>query len=159
LPIPDLTAAGWLAPGEYQCTLAEVQATFAGPSSSSRRHRVFAALERHLGDGFVAGSLHHVLINGGFVSAKPEPKDVDVVLGLKPGTMSRLLTRDLGIDPRATIALLEGRYTAEIDGVPLVHGFAADVGTAKYEYYHGIFQKSDRVGEPESKGIIKVRFV
>jgi len=148
-----------LAPGEYLCTLSEVQVSFAGPSSPSRRRRIFAALERHLKDGFVAGIVHHVLINGGFVSAKPEPKDVDVVLGLKPGTMSRLLTRDLGIDPRATIALLEGRYTAEIDGVPLVHGFAADVGTAKYEYYHGMFQKSDRVGEPESKGIIRVQLL
>ncbi len=132
---------------------------FAGPGSSSQRRTIYAALERHLKDGFLAANLHHVLINGGFASAKPEPKDVDVVLGLRPGTMNRVLTRDLGIDPRATIALLEGRYTAQIGRVSLVHGFAADVGSAKYKYYHEIFQKSDRVGEPESKGIIRVQLV
>jgi hypothetical protein len=135
-----------------------VQARFAGVSSSERRRRIFTALQRHLADGFVAKILQEILINGGFVSAKPEPKDVDVVLGLKRGTTKRLLTRDLGIDPRATFAFLEGRYTAEIDRVPLIHGFPADVGDAKYEYYREFLQKSDRVGEPESKGIIKVSF-
>ena len=158
MPIPALTTAGWLAPGEYVCTLGEVQSTFAGASSPSRRRRIFAALERHLKDGFVAGILHHVLINGGFTSAKPEPKDVDVVLALKQGTMRKLLTRDQGVDPRATIAFLEGKYTAELDGIPLVHGFASDVGMAKYEYYRRVFQASDRTGEPESKGILKVLF-
>jgi len=158
LPIPALTPAGWLIPGEYLCSLGEVQSTFAGVSCSSRRRKIFAALERHLKDRFVAGILDHVLINGGFASAKPEPKDVDVVLGLKEGTIGRLLTRDQGVDPRATIAFLEGKYTAELDGIPLIHGFASDVGMAKYEYYRRVFQTSDRTGEPESKGILKVLF-
>ena len=97
-----------------------------------------------------------VLINGGFASSKREPKDVDVVLGLVPGTIGELLAGRLGVNAVSAIALLEGKVSPVVDGHHLIHGFADDIGGPKYEGMRRFFQRSDRLGEPSSKGLLRV---
>ncbi len=156
LAVPALDARGWLPPGEHECTLLEVQACFASTAHSLKRQHIFAALREHLQNPLVSDLSRHVLINGGFVSIKPDPKDVDIILGLAPGSIEALFAGRLGVSPVAALALLEGRLSRVVDGHRLIHGFADDIGGPKYEGMRQYFQRSDRVDEPMRKGILLV---
>jgi len=131
LAVPALDASGWLPPGEHKCTLGEVQARFASTAHSLKRQQIFLALSEHLKNPLVSDLTRHVLINGGFVSSKPEPKDVDLVLGLAPGSINALLAGRLGVSPVAALALLDGKLSRVVDGHRLIHGFADDIGGPK----------------------------
>ncbi len=157
MPIPALTADGWLPPGEHACTLQEVEARFASPESTPQRRQIFQALSEHLRQPIVLGHLIHVLIDGSFVGVKTDPKDVDIVLGLRRGTIRGLLHNEDGVDGRTTIKSLEGAFSDVVNGHRLIHGFADDIEGPKYAWYQEHFQQSDRVGEPPRKGILIVR--
>lgn len=158
MAIPTIEASGWLPPGEHTCTLAEVQACFASDKHSSKRQRLFAVLTEHLKKPLLTDLAEVVLIDGGFVSGKPRPKDVDIIIGLKVGTIADLLAGQLGIHSRAALALLEGRLSEPIDGHRPIHGFADDVGGPKFEGLRAYFQMSDRIGDPRRKGILRLEY-
>ena len=136
--------------------MGDVRARFASSAHSLKRQEIFLALTEHLRNPLVSDLTRHVLINGGFVSGKPEPKDVDLVLGLTPGTVDVLLAGRLGVSPVAALALLDGKLSRVVGGHRLIHAFADDIGGPKYEAMRQYFQRSDRVGEPKRKGILRV---
>jgi DNA-binding transcriptional ArsR family regulator len=153
MPIPNLGPEGFLPPGEYLCTLGEIAATFAS-GKSPRRQRIMAALETHLRDPFVSQFASSALVDGSFIGAKAEPEDVDVVLGLRPGSILSILTRADGLNPRAASEHLQGRWIRGEEGQHLVHAFVDDQDGQIYQHYRGYFQQSDRSGEPRVKGIL-----
>ena len=122
---------------------------------STRRQRIMVALRSFLADRIVQQYLDHILVDGSFISAKVEPDDVDLVVGLKVGSTRELLAPG-PISQLVTLELLEGRFSDLIDGHRAIHGFAGDVGGPKYEKFRAYFQRSDRRGEPPRKGILRV---
>jgi hypothetical protein len=79
--IPELNAQGYLPPGIHRATLSELEDKF-GRSTAKRReimlnlHSLIELLEKHR---------HHVLrllIDGSFITSKPYPGDVDMILVL-----------------------------------------------------------------------------
>ena len=136
--------------------MAEVQAVLASSAHSTIRQQIFAEMTEHLRKPLVKDLTRRLLINGGFASSKPQPKDVDLVLGLAPGTMDALLGGQLGLNSVAALAALEGKFSQMVGGHRLIHGFADDVGGPKYEVMREFLQRSDRVGEPSRKGILVV---
>jgi hypothetical protein len=93
MPIPTLNEHGFLPLGTYDCTFAEIEAEFGqnrwvqDNESASRRevlkpHR--GRLCQHLMDYLT--ELHRVglgvevIINGSFVTGKPDPNDIDLIV-------------------------------------------------------------------------------
>ncbi len=79
MPIPPLQEDGLLPPGLYLADMDEIEERF-GKGTSRRkdlfiRLRLFVELARH------CGALR-ILVDGSFVTSKPEPGDVDVVIWL-----------------------------------------------------------------------------
>jgi hypothetical protein len=95
MPIPPLNEHGLLPAGLHDCTLAEILEAFGqnrwvvDEASEThrevlcpRRRQLFARLEIFLNDLRRVGLPVVVLVNGSFVTAKPDPNDVDLVVVL-----------------------------------------------------------------------------
>lgn len=77
LPIPDLNEFGVLPPGQHICSLDEVRPIYA---TNDHREALWEQFLEFV--DWMAGRPKPpaVLIDGGFTSDKPNPKDIDVVL-------------------------------------------------------------------------------
>jgi hypothetical protein len=76
--LPELNDEGELPPGVHVADWQEFQTRFCG--SSSRRLWLAGRLRALLAPAATNGKLHRVFIWGSFVTAKPAPKDLDVLL-------------------------------------------------------------------------------
>ena len=83
MPIPPLNEIGVLPPGTHACTIGEVQERFGVFKGSDRR----IVLTARLFEYFVAASAANVgsclYVDGSYVTAKPEPDDIDLLLILR----------------------------------------------------------------------------
>jgi hypothetical protein len=84
--LPPLTAEGVLPPGIHPAPLDEIVAGFGGGNSTRREaaQRLRHILEMASGTGHP----RRALIWGSFVTAKPEPADVDLMLVMSAGFRS-----------------------------------------------------------------------
>jgi hypothetical protein len=78
LVLPKLSEEGELPPGVHLADWQEFQVRFGG--SSPRRVWLFGRLRELLDLAAASGKLGRVFIWGGFVTAKPAPKDLDILL-------------------------------------------------------------------------------
>jgi hypothetical protein len=85
MPIPPLDNDGYLPPGIHDATLAQVEEAFGQRQSSDRRARLFGNLRRYLQELLAWGQAREVILNGSFVTAKPDPGDIDLLVVLEPG--------------------------------------------------------------------------
>src|SRR6476660_9378466 len=85
MAIPELNAEGVLPPGIHDCTLKEVRERFGVFQSSDRRPRLFATLRALVYEWRTAGLFLAVLLDGSFVTSKPAPNDIDLVLVVRSG--------------------------------------------------------------------------
>ena len=83
MPIPALNEDGLLPVGVHDCRLEEIAARFGRFQSSDRRPRLFAALRAFLDEMRTSGLFEALLIDGSFVTAKPAPNDIDLILVLR----------------------------------------------------------------------------
>jgi hypothetical protein len=80
MPIPPLTEHGFLPDGIHDCSLAEVEERFGGFQGSDRRMRLFAKLRQYVAEVRFAGLAIALIIDGSFVTNKPDPGDIDLIL-------------------------------------------------------------------------------
>jgi len=85
MPIPDLDDDGVLPAGVHDCTLAEVLLCFGTFKTTDRRPKLFEKLEALVHEAWATGLLGEIIIDGSFVTAKPDPNDIDLILVLKQG--------------------------------------------------------------------------
>ena len=78
MALPNLNHAGELPIGIYQATIDEVIARFG--SGTLQREIVTARLQRIYQIAKDTGNLQQLIIFGIYITAKPEPNDVDVVI-------------------------------------------------------------------------------
>lgn len=76
--LPSLNAAGDLPPGVYCATLSEVVQRFG--TSTCRRMALTKQLERVYKLARMTGCLDKFIIFGSYVTAKPHPNDIDIIL-------------------------------------------------------------------------------
>ncbi len=81
--LPTLNEAGDLPAGVWRATLDEVLHRF-GSGTTSRR-RVADRLRRVHTLAMATGQVRHFIIFGSFVTARPDPNDVDVFLMMEDG--------------------------------------------------------------------------
>ena len=92
MPVPPLNEHGLLPPGVHDCTLDEIKQTFAQPGANTRREELWSKLVSFLDwiSSFVV--FKRVYIDGGFVTNKESPKDIDIVFEM-PFPSSQVLYR------------------------------------------------------------------
>jgi hypothetical protein len=81
MPLPEFTLRGELPPGVHVATIEEVLQRF-GAGTAIRRRQA-EVLDRIHKLASTTNSLDRVVVFGSFVTAKPAPNDVDVVLIMK----------------------------------------------------------------------------
>ena len=113
MPIPALTADGFLPTGLFDCSLAEVRARFGSFQGIDTRQRHFARLEDLVATMQRSGLFEALLLDGSFVTAKPSPNDIDLVAVLRPG---HDFERDLPMSEYALVSrpMLRRRFRFDI---------------------------------------------
>jgi hypothetical protein len=147
MPIPDLNEQGFLPRGIHDCTLAEISERFARFQESDQRIRLFAMLQSFVAEARKSGFVVELIIDGSYVTAKPKPNDVDLVVVLASA-------HDFGADLRPfeynIVSKRRVRKTYRFDILVAVEGSQA---CAEYTEF---FQQVR--GEPElRKGILRVK--
>ena len=82
--IPPFDDSGFLPPGVYPATLAEIEARF-GRQSELRRVQMESV--RWMVDLAVRAGVQRIVLNGSFVTDIMEPNDVDCVLLVRAGSV------------------------------------------------------------------------
>lgn len=83
MPIPPLSETGVLPPGVHECTLDEIEEAFGQFQSSDRRPRLFRDLQRYIAAVRSAAVGKYLVVNGSYVTGKPDPGDIDILLVLR----------------------------------------------------------------------------
>lgn len=146
LAIPDLNAGGLLPPGCHECTLEELKEVFGRFNKTDRRPRLYRDLERYLGEVRAARVGRYLIVNGSFVTGKPDPNDIDVLLVLRD---------DLDLErpvPPYEYNARSGKYVRRQFGLDLFPVFESD---ASYDQMLGVFRKVKHQPGVE-KGVLKV---
>lgn len=84
MPIPPLDQNGFLPVGVHDCTLDELKARFGSFQQSDQRPKLFARLEAFLSEAKASRLVVSVVVDGSFVTAKPDPNDIDLILVVAP---------------------------------------------------------------------------
>lgn len=82
MPIPDLNEDGLLPAGVHDCTLDEISARFGRFQVTDRRIQLFEKLRLLMEEEKQAGLATEMIVDGSFVTDKPEPGDIDLVIVL-----------------------------------------------------------------------------
>lgn len=154
MSIPALDPTGWLPPGEHECDFDELRERFGSDTSTPIRQQLVRALRSYLTSPYVERYAESLLIDGSFVSSKRQPGDIDLVPVLPAGTLLSLPGD--GVDPAKVIRGLTGYYAPRLSGKQMIHGFIGEIGTHNYRHWLKWFQQSDRAGEPDKKGILRL---
>lgn len=80
--IPPFDENGYLPEGIYECTVDEAAERFGGFQNSDRRPQLWTKLTEFLGEVKAYDIAEAVLVDGSFVTSKPDPNDIDVVLAV-----------------------------------------------------------------------------
>jgi hypothetical protein len=114
MPIPLFNDHGWLPDGVHDCTLDEAAARFGVFRGSDRRPLLWARFAEFMREARACRLAEAVLVDGSFVTAKPAPNDIDVVIVLAA-------THDLSADlPPAQYNLLAQHRVRKRFGLDLI---------------------------------------
>jgi len=147
MPIPPLDEHGFLLVGTHDCTLAEIKARFGTFQRSDRRLRLFARLEAFLAEAAASRLVVGIVVDGSFVTAKPEPNDIDLIVVV---AASHDLRADLG--PVAYNVVSKKRVQKRF-GFDIV---AVREQSLEFEDAVGFFEQVRGVAS-QRKGLLRIR--
>jgi hypothetical protein len=146
MPIPPLDTNGLLPSGVHSCAWPEIRERFGCFQGSDQRPRLCERLEAFARESKAAGIVKALVVNGSFVTAKPQPNDIDLVVVLAAGHDFRA---DLGVSAYNVVDRGRVRRAYGFDV------FVAEDGSADYAALVRFFQRV-RLPSGLSKGILKV---
>lgn len=82
MPIPAFDEHGLLPVGIHDCALDEIKTRFGSFQGSDRRPQLFAKLELFLAEAKASLLVRSIVVDGSFVTAKPDPNDMDLIVEL-----------------------------------------------------------------------------
>jgi hypothetical protein len=92
LVLPELDADGDLPPGIHTVTLNEMEHRFGRFVVSDRRVHLFEKFKQMVEVAKASGIVERIIVGGSFVTAKPQPNDIDVVMVLSGDVDFTVLT-------------------------------------------------------------------
>jgi len=145
--IPEFNDYGCLPEGIYDCTMEEATQRFGVFQSSDRRPRLWVRFTEFIRQLKECGFVDTVIVDGSFVTAKPAPSDIDLVLVV---ASSHDFSADL---PPAHYGLLAQRRVRRRFGFDIV---VVKDGGENLELAIAFFQQvKQRPGV--KKGILRIR--
>lgn len=78
--IPPFNEHGWLPDGIHDCTLDEAAERFGAFQSSDRRPLLWTRFTEFVAESKSCGMVEAIIADGSFVTAKPDPNDIDIVV-------------------------------------------------------------------------------
>src|SRR5262245_36678426 len=90
--LPPFNEKGLLPEGIHDCSLDEAEARFGRFQRSDRRPGLWSEFRQFVNEAKATGLASAILLNGSFITAKPDPNDIDVILVVLP---DHDFTRDL----------------------------------------------------------------
>jgi len=147
MPVPSLTADGFLPPGIFDCELSEVKARFGVFQGSDQRSRLFERLEALLVAMRSSKLFESVVVDGSFVTAKSAPNDIDLIAVLRSG---HDFERDLRMSEYSLVsrALLQRRFGFDV--------VIAEEGSSLYKTYVEFFGRIREIPGAR-KGLLRLR--
>ena len=83
--LPSFNDDGVLPPGVWPCEMAELAQRFAVFRRTDQRLQLYDKLQDLLREALRTGMVAEVIVDGSFTTAKDEPNDIDLILGLPSG--------------------------------------------------------------------------
>jgi len=80
MAIPAFNEHGLLPDGIYHCALEEARERFGRFQSTDKRPQLWDKLMEFVRDAIASGIVEVVLVDGSFVTARPDPNDIDRIL-------------------------------------------------------------------------------
>lgn len=80
MPIPNLNTLGLLPPGRHVCTADEIAGRFGAFHGGEQRPQLMQKLMAFIAEARASGIVSSLLVDGSFVTAKPAPNDIDLVV-------------------------------------------------------------------------------
>lgn len=147
MPIPLLDKNGVLPAGVHECTIDEIKVQFGSFQTSDRRPQLWAKLNAFLVEAKASGLVVSVIVNGSFVTAKPDPNDIDLIVEVSAG-------HDFAADiSAAAYNVLSKQRVRRRFGFDLL---LAREGSAEARRWIRFFQQV-RLAPGQTKGILRVR--
>lgn len=139
--------AGRLPDGIHDCSVEELEWQFGAFQGSDRRPQLWAKFKEFILEAKACGLVEALLMNGSFVTAKPDPNDIDMVVVVSA-------THDFSVDlPLAQYNLLAQRRVRRRFGFDIV---VVKNGSENLEQAVAFFQQvKQRPGA--KKGILRMR--
>ena len=147
MPIPLLNADGVLPAGLHEATLGEVRERFGVFRETDRRVQLYGRLEQLVATLQRSQLFIAVIVDGSFVTAKPQPEDIDLIVVLH---RSHDWTADLSASDYALFSRPALRRQFQFDVL-----FAAE-GGVDYERYVEFFGRL-RDAASARKGMVRIK--
>ena len=82
--LPPFNEYGLLPGGIHDCTIEEAEVRFGRFQQSDRRPQLWAHFREFFREVQAASFIAAILLNGSFVTARPDPNDIDLILVVAP---------------------------------------------------------------------------
>jgi hypothetical protein len=146
MPIPPLNSNGLLPVGLHEATLYDLRRQFGVFQETDRRIQLFGRLDELVGALQRSKLFVALIIDGSFVTAKPQPEDIDLIVVLH---RDHDWTADLGASDYALVSRAALRRKFDFDVL-----LAAE-GGADYERYIEFFGRL-RDDASARKGVVRI---
>jgi hypothetical protein len=80
MPIPPFDPDGFLPAGVHDGTLEELKLRFGAFQGSDRPPKLWSKLASFVNDAKASGLVRELVVDGSFVTVKPDPDDIDLIL-------------------------------------------------------------------------------
>jgi hypothetical protein len=147
VPIPVFNEQGWLPEGIHQCTVEEAETRFGNFQTSDRRPQLWREFKQFHQEARATGLVLVILLDGSFVTAVPEPNDIDVILVVSAA-------HDFSADlTPSEYNVLSKRRVRKRHGIDVL---VARADSEEYRRYVRLFQQV-RLESERTKGIISLK--
>lgn len=167
MTIPDFLDRYHLPPGEHECSIEEVIQRFVITDVRTKRWSNFISLLTRLCELKLVPE--SILINGSFVTGRPEPGDVDFAALIPPDTIRQALNTDDDHDKEGIMLFLHPDNQIHIRNFFGAHLLVADT-LQSLQWWSNLFRFGENgtlrnpdpakdpswVSRPPEKGILKI---
>jgi hypothetical protein len=147
MPIPAFNEFGLLPEGVHDATLEETESRFGCFRESDRRPRLWAQFKEFFREAKTSGGALFILLNGSFVTARPDPNDIDLLLVLHAG---HDFHRDLSPSEYNVLSAQRVKRRHRLDML------VARENSDQYRRYVRLFQQV-RLEPDQIKGIVRIK--
>ena len=145
--LPAFNEYGLLPGGIHDCPIEEAEVRFGRFQQSDRRPQLWAHFREFFREVQAASFIAAILLNGSFVTARPDPNDIDLILVVAP---THDFARELSPAEYNVLSAQRVKQRHKLDIL------AAREDPDQYRRYSRLFQQVR--GQPQqTKGIVRIK--